>query len=477
MKSAFFVFAAVVVLAVFSMPSCSSSTPPDEIFETVWQTFDERYAIFEPKSVDWRVLYDIYRPRVTPETTDEELFTVLTEMLSHLNDNHVMLKAPSLGRDFSAGYLGGYFEEMGLEGAMEFLKARPLPERYFREPPRTTGDGIFQYGWVDEGVGYLHFGGFHDEDVSAVAVDEILSELSGARALIVDVRRNRGGNDRVGKAIADRFTDRKRLYMVTRDRNGPKHDDFTEPNYWHVDPAVRTFIGPVILLTSRLSISAAENFALAMRVLPHVTVVGDTTSGCFADMEWHDLPNGWRFSVSRNLFVDYAGKCWEGTGVPPDVIVRGEHREGDVDSALETALGLLEGDGPPLQDENASAEAVMINLVDFLAAGLDSGDFEQARAAFDRQRRELPPEKCYFHRVDINDLGYKMLAAERVDDAVAVFELYVELLAWDFNAYDSLGEAYMIRGDTEKAIANYERSLELNPDNDGAVKMLEKLRG
>ena len=35
--------------------------------------------------------------------------------------------------------------------------------------------------------------------------------------------------------------------MVTRDRNGPKHDDFAEPKYWHADPSERTFTGPVIL--------------------------------------------------------------------------------------------------------------------------------------------------------------------------------------------------------------------------------------
>ena len=52
----------------------------------------------------------------------------------------------------------------------------------------------------------------------------------------------------------------------------------------------------------------------------------------------------------------------------------------------------------------------------------------------------------------------------------------MELLPQDSNAYDSLGEAFMKRGDTEKAIANYERSLELNPGNDNAVQMLKELR-
>jgi carboxyl-terminal processing protease len=468
--------AMVFLLALSTVPSCSPSSPPEEIFDTVWDTFDQRYALFEVKSIDWRALYDVYRPRVTPETSDEELFNVLTDMMSHLYDNHVMLTAKPLGRDFSAGYLGGYFEEMGLTGAMEFLRARPLPERYFRDKPRAAGEERFQYGWVGDGIGYLHFGGFEDEAGSAAAVDEILAELAGARALIVDVRNNSGGDDRVGKLIADRFADQKRLYMVTRDRIGPGHGDFAEPKYWHVDPAKRTFTGSVILLTSRLSISGAENFALAMRVLPHVTVVGDTTSGCFADMVWFDLPNGWRYSLSRNLFVDYSGRCWEGIGVPPDVVVRGEHRDGDSDGAFETALELLQDDGPPLQDESASAAAVRHNLVETLARGLESGGFDEARMDFDREKRELATESWYVYSRDINALGYRMLADERFDDAIGVFELYVELLPQDANSYDSLGEAFMKRGDTEEAIANYERSLELNPDNDNAVQMLDKLR-
>jgi len=58
-----------------------------------------------------------------------------------------------------------------------------------------------------------------------------------------------------------------------------------------------------------------------MRVLPHATIVGDFTSGCFADVRGDTLPNGWRYSVSYKLFVDQDGFCWEGIGVPPDLTV------------------------------------------------------------------------------------------------------------------------------------------------------------
>ncbi len=230
------------------------------------------------------------------------------------------------------------------------------------------------------------------------------------------------------------------------------------------------------LLTSRLSISAAENFALAMRTLPHVTVVGDTTSGCMADMQWFNLHNGWRASYSRNLFVDYADQCWEGIGVPPDVVVASAPNNDGGDPTFEAALQLLQGDGPPLQDESASAAAARHDLVEILEQLLEDGEFPAVRRDFDRIRIDANPETVLADRDEINALGYRMLGDDRVDAAVGVFEIYVELKPDDANAYDSLGEAFMIRGDTELAIANYERSLELDPDNGNARRMLRRMR-
>ncbi len=72
--------------------------------------------------------------------------------------------------------------------------------------------------------------------------------------------------------------------------------------------------------------------------------------------------------------------------------------------------------------------------------------------------------------------GYNLLNRRKMDQAVAVFKLSVEMYPNSFNTYDSLGEAYMVAGNRELAIENYERSLELNPENTNAVRMLEQLR-
>ena len=72
-------------------------------------------------------------------------------------------------------------------------------------------------------------------------------------------------------------------------------------------------------------------------------------------------------------------------------------------------------------------------------------------------------------------LGYQLFRAKKFDDAIRIFQLNIEAYPKSANTYDSLGEAYMDAGDKPQAIANYEKSLQLNPKNTNGVRMLEKL--
>lgn len=70
-----------------------------------------------------------------------------------------------------------------------------------------------------------------------------------------------------------------------------------------------------------------------------------------------------------------------------------------------------------------------------------------------------------------------MIKENKLDAAIKLFELNVEEYPESANVYDSRGEAYMRSGQVELAIEDYERSLELNPDNSNATEMLKQLRG
>lgn len=78
----------------------------------------------------------------------------------------------------------------------------------------------------------------------------------------------------------------------------------------------------------------------------------------------------------------------------------------------------------------------------------------------------------------VNQLAYRMLQSGNDKDkanALEYFILNVENFPISPNCYDSLGEAYEVLGDTKKAIENYGKSLELNPDNENARMKIKKL--
>jgi tetratricopeptide (TPR) repeat protein len=84
--------------------------------------------------------------------------------------------------------------------------------------------------------------------------------------------------------------------------------------------------------------------------------------------------------------------------------------------------------------------------------------------------------EVFFDENGFNMLGYRLLGQNRVDEAIAVFEINVERFPESWNVYDSLGEAYAVKGDTGKAIELYRRSVELNPENVNGVQALERLQ-
>jgi len=83
----------------------------------------------------------------------------------------------------------------------------------------------------------------------------------------------------------------------------------------------------------------------------------------------------------------------------------------------------------------------------------------------------------YTSEGDINALGYRLLTRKLVPEALEILKLNVEAYPNSSNAYDSLGEAYFVSGNTPQAIRNYEKSLSLDPANTNAAMMLKKVKG
>jgi carboxyl-terminal processing protease len=291
---------------------------PEANFDALWTEFDRLYALFELKGIDWDSLYAVYRPHVTPSTSDGQLFDIMAETLAPLNDGHVYLIAP---------FAAFVADQARAQTWKHNFSLADVESGYLLGTARRAGGGRFLLGYVAPGIGYLHIGTFEDENFGRIDdwakdIDSVMAALKDATAMIVDVRDNGGGDAFNAQYIADRFADKQRLFAYGMSRDGPGHDDFTAPFAWYVAPdGPRQFTGPIVLITNRGTASAAERFTLSLKVLPYVILMGDTTEGAFPHAVPRELPNGWSYRVTTGIVLGPNHESYEGAGIPPDVAV------------------------------------------------------------------------------------------------------------------------------------------------------------
>jgi CubicO group peptidase (beta-lactamase class C family) len=105
---------------------------------------------------------------------------------------------------------------------------------------------------------------------------------------------------------------------------------------------------------------------------------------------------------------------------------------------------------------------------------LTAGNIDKALESY-RQIKKEQPDNAAISEARINGLGLGFMRAKKLPEALAYLKLNVEFYPNSWNTYDSLAEAYMANGDKELAIANYKKSLEMNPKNTNATEALKKL--
>ncbi|MDX1673022.1 MAG: S41 family peptidase, partial [Balneolaceae bacterium] len=264
----------------------------------------------ELKDVDWNALYDRYRPQVTVGGNDDQLFDALSAMLGELRDGHITLYTGN--RFFN--YEGWYTRfPTNFDPAV-------IANNYL---PNVVEDGLYLYGQVaNTGIGYIRIKSFALPTSEYRRFPQLVESLNVAEGLIIDLRNNTGGDNLNARLIAGHFTDTEQQYGFVRYKNGPGHNDFeswTPISYKPSDSF--TYPGNVALLTNRRVFSSAEDFVLAMRILPAVTVIGDTTGGGSGNPILRELPNGWSYEFSRWQQVPPDFRQYEGTGLYPDIPV------------------------------------------------------------------------------------------------------------------------------------------------------------
>ena len=315
MKIYLFVFVIFLSACGEAIVGGKTSNTPESNFDAFWQEYDQHFANFESRDINWKAQYDQFRPKVNTTTTQEELWTILTDMLKVIGDPHCSIWGDN--RYFNSANNAFYRarEIFNLHLVSDFLTDKGLSD-----------DKAFHFGKVSDSIAYLHIWNFVDTDIENLI--SIIDSMGETKGLILDIRSNSGGHPNNVSKIASLFAEQSKLVFSRRFKNGEGHDDFTEFTDIYLEPNPSfSYLKPVVLLTNNASVSAADGFAMTMSELDNVTIMGENTAGAFSTFNVKTLPNGWTFTVSYTQVFNANGENLEGMGVSPDIYL-----EADIDS-------------------------------------------------------------------------------------------------------------------------------------------------
>ncbi len=154
--------------------------------------------------------------------------------------------------------------------------------------------------------------------------------------------------------------------------------------------------------------------------------------------------------------------------VPTFIIYENEKELGRI---VESPVKSLEKDlFAILNKENYRPQYKAVSLMDSLFAVKQVFEIDQA---IHETAALLKP--VIKHAAELNTYGYVLMAAGNPDKAQLVFKINILLYPGNANLHDSLGEFYFKTGYFSLAKEQYEKVLEIDPKNEPAKKMLEKL--
>ena len=260
------------------------------------------------------------------------------------------------------------------------------------------------------------------------------AEKNSVEKLVIDLRQNGGGNNFLNLPIT--------LGAIRSRLNQP---------------------GKFFVIIGRETFSAAQNTVNELEKYTNAIFVGEPTAASpnhYGDARTITLPNS-KLDIR-------ASTLWWQDADPRDTR---KWKAPDVAADL-TAEAYRNGRDPAMEAVLKYTPAMSLNGI--MADARANPDM----ALFVKRMREFkanPAHRYAEAEATINNAGYFFLGRNQVDDAIQVFRLNVDLHPRSANAHDSLGEAYLRKGDKGNALSSYKKALEIDPTFRTAVDAVRSL--
>lgn len=302
-------------LAPMKLPPVSASEKADLIAATA-RELNKRYVFPDVAKRASEALNAKFKAKVYDAITDGK---ALAEALS--------ADLFALTKDAHLNYV---FEP--ISAPMQALPGQVVPEAQAAAAlldAKQRNFGLERVERLPGNIGYIDVRKFYSPATAGDTIAAAMGFVANADALIIDMRQSHGGfSETVALFTSYLFNERTLLSsFYWRD------DDSTEQS-WTLDWLPGKRFGttkPVYVLTSKGTVSAAEEFAYNLKHLKRATIVGETTKGAANPGMFVKLTPLFSLFITNGRSINSVTKTnWEGVGVEPDVKVA-------ADDALRTA--------------------------------------------------------------------------------------------------------------------------------------------
>lgn len=312
-------------------------------FKSFWETFSRNYGFFEQRGIDWEEIYRVYLPKIKSLNSSQDFGKLLKEIVDKFNDGHIRLDIPELIQQppKTKREKRTYSKDQILDS---------ISNKYL-VTPFNYNNGVIRWGIIkNRNIGYIgirDMNGFSNYITDSIEntitfdsvykvkeksyqpleqfkneilgvefiMDKVLKDLNETSSIIIDLRFNGGGYETVSLKLLSYFIkDEKHIFSVkTKTSNG-----FTPVQKYYIKPFKKSE-KKIYLLTSPFSSSSTEIFVLGSLSFNNFERLGSKTNGIFSELLWKQLPNGWEYSLSNEVYMDTKDKTYEGDGIDVDV--------------------------------------------------------------------------------------------------------------------------------------------------------------
>jgi len=182
--------------------------------------------------------------------------------------------------------------------------------------------GIAKIEWLPEQIGYIDYRFFNFTMIPGAkqAIDQAMQILSGARAVIIDLRNNPGGDGEMGAYFFSYLVPADSMVLLSNINCRAGISTISQSYSYRNLPAPRINDKPVFVLTSSSTGSTSELFSFLCRIYQSAYLVGETTAGGGHNMSVFPLGERFTIGIPTGRFYDpKTGKGWQDTnGVHPD---------------------------------------------------------------------------------------------------------------------------------------------------------------